>query len=194
MSRILISASALALATLTTASVSAQSPRDEMLLRCLGIENDAARLACFDEVVSSEPSEPAAETPADASDEETEARRFGLPMPSFPSFQRFGGGEREEERDDLETETTEETRILERGDDGDLLRVMMTVSEVTEVGHGTQRFHMANGQVWEAGGGRSLRIPRREPLQAEIRRGVLGGYTMKLNGSGRSIRVRRIDN
>lgn len=179
----------------------AQSQAEDPLIQCIGIEDDAERLACFDRVVRAQAAAPstAADTrveSASVAEAEEETRRFGLPRPSLPSFLRFGGedGERDQAQAEEPYSVGPETQIIERADDGDITMVLMTVAEVTEHGYGTQRFRMTNGQVWEVTGGRSVRIPRHQgPLQAEIRSGLLGGYTLRVNGRGTAVRVRRID-
>lgn len=176
----------------------AQSADQDALMQCLGIENDADRLACFDRVAS-EHAQTSAEAEAVEEEEqeaERESRRFGLPRPSFPSFSLGGlfGGDEEGGGRAVLTEDTPETRILERSDDGDIRRVMMTVGDITTFGHNTLRFHMTNGQIWEVTDGRAVRIPRTQgPLRAEIERGLVGGYLMRLDGRSRAIRVQRID-
>lgn len=201
-----LSAGLITLAIACAPAAIAQSQAEDPLIQCIGIENDAERLACFDRIVraqsaatsaapldGAEAAEAAAEAEAEA---EEETRRFGLPRPSLPAFLRFGSeeGERDQAQTDPAYSVEPETQIIERADDGDVTIVLMTVAEVTEHGYGAQRFRMTNGQVWEATGGRSVRIPRSQgPLQAEIRRGLFGGYTLRVNGRGTAVRVRRID-
>lgn len=198
-----LSAGLITLAIACSPAAFAQSQAEDPLIQCIGIENDAERLACFDRVVRAQSAATPA-TPDDrvqaVSEAEAEAveetRRFGLPRPSLPTFLRFRGegGARDQAQADEPYGVGPETQILERADDGDITMVLMTVAEVTEHGYGTQRFRMTNGQVWEVAGGRSVRIPRRQgPLQAEIRSGLFGGYTLRVNGRGTAVRVRRID-
>lgn len=82
--------------------------------------------------------------------------------------------------------------IVERDDDGNVDRVRMGVDRIRTVGYNTLVFHMDNGQVWRQTDDQRLRIPRnRDDLFAEIRRGSLGSYLLRLNGQGRAVVVRR---
>ena len=209
----------LALGALSAAAAPAQSDdpaAPNPLLQCASIQDDQARLACFDLIArggeAPRPNPGAAGAPvrtgaapsstAAESEAETRARRFGLPAPSDLSFGLFG--DRGEGRPDAfsgletagETETAAvpDVEILEQSRDGDPEKIALVVDRVSTVGYGTQRFHMSNGQVWEVTGGREVRIPRTDgPLRAEVQRGAIGGYLMRLDGRTRAVRVRRVD-
>ena len=81
--------------------------------------------------------------------------------------------------------------ILERTDDGDVFRVEMEIERTRTVGYDTTIFYMTNGQVWRQTDNGSVRIPRNGPNTAEIRRGAMTSYLLRVNGQGRAIRVER---
>lgn len=196
------------LALSASSAAYAQSQDQSGLMRCLGIEIDAERLACFDRVAreqaeaarSGESSQAAGQA---ETEEETATRRFGMPRPAFPEFSlpSLSVGRRDSGAELMTGETGSgapvvhaETEILERAENGDIDRVMMTIDRISTHGYNTKRFHMTNGQVWEVTDGMRFWVPRGDNvLRAEIRRAGAGGYFLKINGEGRAIRVQRID-
>ncbi|WP_323762537.1 hypothetical protein [Maricaulis sp.] len=81
--------------------------------------------------------------------------------------------------------------ILERDHDGDVFRVEMEIERTRTVGYNTTVFYMTNGQVWRQTDTTRVRMPRGEGHTAEIRRGAMTSYLLRINGSGRAIRVER---
>ncbi|OLF72345.1 hypothetical protein AWH62_10970 [Maricaulis sp. W15] len=81
--------------------------------------------------------------------------------------------------------------IVERTDDGDVFRVEMMIERTRTVGYNTTVFHMTNGQVWRQTDTGRVRIPRGDGHTAEIRRGAMSSYLLRINGEGRAIRVER---
>ncbi|MFY0637009.1 hypothetical protein [Maricaulis maris] len=81
--------------------------------------------------------------------------------------------------------------ILERDDDGDVFRVEMEIERTRTVGYNTTVFYMTNGQVWRQTDTTRVRMPRGEGHTAEIRRAAMTSYLLRVNGSGRAIRVER---
>lgn len=81
--------------------------------------------------------------------------------------------------------------ILERDDDGDVFRVEMEIERTRTVGYDTIVFYMTNGQVWRQTDSTRVRPPRGDGHTAEIRRGAMTSYLLRINGSGRAIRVER---
>jgi len=82
--------------------------------------------------------------------------------------------------------TTKATRINE---------VILIISRTKTIGYNKTRFFMENGQVWEQTDSRTVRIPKvRNNIanKAEIQKASLGSFLLRVNGSGRAIRVRRV--
>jgi hypothetical protein len=83
-------------------------------------------------------------------------------------------------------------QILERNEDGDVERVVMNIERTRVVGYNTTIFYMENGQVWRQIDSDRVRMPRNtDNLTAEVRRGAMGSYLLRIDGAGRAIRVRR---
>lgn len=69
-------------------------------------------------------------------------------------------------------------------------RISLGVSVIDRGADGVS-FTMANGQVWKQSDTRQLGGFRKGPWTAEIRKGMVGGYSLSLNGSA-SIKVKRV--
>jgi len=68
----------------------------------------------------------------------------------------------------------------------------MRIEGIRTVGYGTSVFYMENGQVWKQTDDGRVRVPRnQDDLTAEIRRGAMSSYLLRINGEGRAIRVER---
>lgn len=82
--------------------------------------------------------------------------------------------------------------IIARDDDGSVDAVRMRIVRTRTVGYNTTLFYMENGQVWRQLDDDRVRMPRGDDdVYAEIRRGAMDGYLLRINGRGRAIRVRR---
>ena len=206
------------LTALVAAPTLAQDNTRDALIACRGESDSLARLVCYDRIVDqmSRDSEfgQRESRVADAAGAAAEAapeRRRLIPRVRFPGF-----GNRDEERavaeadrgDDAvaefgsrpvrepslaESDITDESQVVERNRDGTPDTVRMPIASYRVVGLGTHIFTMENGQVWRQTDERSVRIPRGD-IYAEISEAALDSYMMRINGQGRSIRVRRIDN
>ena len=76
----------------------------------------------------------------------------------------------------------------------ELDEVVYDLREIRTLGYKTQRFVLANGQVWDQIDRKSLRLPRSfdpEGKTVEIRRAAMGSYMLRIDGKGAAIRVRR---
>ncbi|WP_417486105.1 hypothetical protein [Maricaulis sp.] len=87
--------------------------------------------------------------------------------------------------------TESSVAITERTDDGEVFRVEMQIERTRTVGYNTTVFYMTNGQVWRQTDTDRVRVPRGDNLIAEIRRGAMTSYLLRINGRGRAIRVER---
>ncbi|MEP3072588.1 hypothetical protein [Maricaulis sp.] len=84
-----------------------------------------------------------------------------------------------------------EVRVVERDRDGNVDTVTMRIDRTRVVGYDTTVFYMANGQVWRQVDDGEVRLWGNGPHFAEIRRGAMGSYLLRIDGDGRAIRVRR---
>jgi hypothetical protein len=85
----------------------------------------------------------------------------------------------------------EEIRVVSRDNDGGVDIVTMRIERMRTVGYNTTLFYMSNGQVWRQTDNGDVRVWGDGPHFAEISRAALGSYQLRINGGGRSIRVRR---
>lgn len=93
---------------------------------------------------------------------------------------------------DAATAAATDVQILDRGSDGNVDRVMMQISRTRVVGYNTTIFYMENGQVWRQTDDLTVRMPRNtEGVTAEIRRGAMSSFLLRVNGRGRAIAVER---
>jgi hypothetical protein len=85
-----------------------------------------------------------------------------------------------------------EVEILERREDGQVFRVTMRIERTRVSGYNTTVFYMENGQVWRQTDDIRVRMPRNmDNVTAEIRRGAMSSYLLRVNGQGRAIAVER---
>ena len=74
-------------------------------------------------------------------------------------------------------------------------KINVELVRTEQFGSGRTRFFLANDQVWEQSEGGSVHIPNERDGRVNsvaIRRGLMGTYLLRVNGKGRSVRVRRI--
>lgn len=136
---------------------------DSGLLRCRGLSDPAARLACYDALVPVAAPVPAPRAPAQTAPSapapEVQPDRFGLKTPSTETVQA------------IDSHIPGEFRGWEPG----------------------SRIKLANGQVWEVNdGSRGALAPVVDP-KVRVQRGVLGSFYLEIEGLNRSPRVKRIE-
>lgn len=173
------------------------------VLECANIQDNAERLACYDERVGAlrtgvQTGEiVAVDRPAV---EAIERDGFGLSLPSLPRLTLgvFSGGSDSAAastaaaRGISTAENASGVEIVERGDDGQIDRVLMTIARVDSISPNQYRFTMENGQVWtQVEAGRALSTRRLPGSQAEIRRAAMGSFLLRIDGQGRAMRVSR---
>lgn len=113
---------------------------------------------------------------------EEEATLFGIPIP----FTR---------KDAFNQQTDTNGVKIERNSDGNVDAIMAAVREWSLTGDGMMIVVLENGQVWRQTDGAPLRL-RDDPANpniARISRAALGSFMMTVNGSAKSIKVRRVD-
>ncbi len=144
------------------------------LAACRAIGGNAERLACFDK---------AAAALLSAKDDgqvvildregmrRAKRRVFGFQLPRLGLF---GDG-----RDD---EGKGEPEVKE---------IDSTITRVVAAGGGTYILGLADGSTWQTTEGRTNFVPRRdEAVKIEV--GILGSYNLKVAGSNRSVKAKRV--
>ena len=104
--------------------------------------------------------------------ETNDNRGFGLP--------KIGNLFKNDPKSGLETEANEASFILKT---------------TSEFGYKKTRFHLANGQVWDQIDSNRIKISRPKNEQANsvtIEKAALGSFTLRINDTGKKIRVRRV--
>lgn len=77
----------------------------------------------------------------------------------------------------------------------DIKSVTLDIKKTAEFGYKKTRFFFDNGQVWEQIDNTKVRIPKVRngtPNQAKISKGAIGSFLLRVNESGKAIRVRRV--
>ena len=152
----------------TSSAAVAQSnddePRQKALRECVTLESDAARLACFDAVMSGD-NEPSEEIRA-AREQETR-ENFGL----------------------SQTEVRER-----RGDPTPEVEVAVNsaVTATRKEPDGSTTFALANGQVWRTTKAGNMRYELKRGDQVTLREGLIGGYRLEVSGRRGIMGVERI--
>ena len=149
---------------------------------CAGITDNAARLVCFDEAVSSLKQVEAAGGVAivnRAEIERAEKEAFGLRNPSLSSVAQSARAS-----SSPVTATAQNTVAVDK--------VTLPVKSVKKGLDGRYRFTMQNGQVWRQTD--EIRLPAigRGPWQAEIRKAAIGTFLLKLDNRT-AVRVKRVE-
>lgn len=172
--RVISSIAALFLITPSSwaADVPANSPL-AAVYACRSIDNDAARLACFDQAVAVvQKKEISQEIVAvdSVKAKDINRRAFGLPSMSLPKL-----------------------GLPDFGSSAKIDNVTLAVSRIYSFRR-TYRLEMENGDIWEITGGDLKRAPKGD-LTAEIRAKSLGSYKMTLISPSRkyrNLKVKRI--
>lgn len=167
---------------------------DEMLEECVAIDDDAARLACYDEAVgrddyldrrpaptlSGETSQlpPAREVPPPA----PAARPVEQPVAEPGRVAATPARAAQKPADDfgLEQQRDDEKKFIRSRLDGEFTGWS-----------GRTLFRLENGQVWRQSEPGRFRTQMDRPL-ITIERGVFNSYRLKVEGLNRSVRVKRV--
>lgn len=184
---ILMAASALSGLAGAAAAQDTAPPTDmAALFACQTKIDDAARLLCFDAAVSTLAATKV-ETRVTLSRDQVktlEQDAFGFNLPSLKQMRGlFGSGK----SDDADARPDKE-------DTKPLNRVTLEVERWETFNRGRYRFYLTNGQVWSQTESDSLSRPRAGKngvIEIEIRKASFGSFLLKVNGKGRSVRVRR---
>lgn len=165
---------------------------------CREITGPMERLACYDQAVGllqSAQESGEVVTISKTRVEEIRKDSFGLTIPSLPEPGRLSGN----------TSETGETVTIDHGAKATVERRVPQTENMNEIelligktgtfGYNKTRFFFTNGQVWEQVDSTRVRIPkvRNNKLNTGvIQKAAMGSYLMRINGSGRAVRVRRV--
>lgn len=171
----------------------------DALFACQTELDDALRLACFDQAVNTlQAASTSGDLVAISRDdvEDVERDAFGFNLPSLPRLRGILGLGKPDSSPDNEVEANSANSSNPEPNAEPLDRVMLQVDRWETFNRGRYRFHLTNGQVWIQTESDSLRRPRKDEngvLHVEIRKASFGSFLLKVNGKGRSIRVRRVE-
>lgn len=155
-----------------------EAPLDKVYA-CAGITDGTQRLACFDSAVAGLKQ---AETSGGLAIvnreqiEKAETEAFGLAAPTLSALAESARAR--------STPSTEKPKALDR--------VTFPVKSVTKGPDGKYRFIMENGQEWRQTDGMKLTSLGKGPWQAEIRKGAMAGFMLKLDDRT-AVRVKRVE-
>ena len=161
-------AAALMAAAPALAQPTQANPGLQAVFDCRAISDSAARLACFERSVGALQTALAAREVVVVDREQARAARreaFGFSLPSLNIFDRVKGGEELEE-------------------------VTLTVASASQDG-ALWTVRMTNGQVWRQTQAAPGYIRIKSGAKAELRRGLLGSFFMKVDGRS-GIRAERV--
>lgn len=198
-------------------SPSAGSESASAFMACKAIEENDARLACYDAAAKGSPTAapaplqaPGASLSGDAALKAREAalaeREASLKAREAELAARSTDPEKEAtffgislgspgKPDEFSRSASLPNQQVERDEDGAVEAITSELSEWSKDALGRVTVVLANGQVWRQSEGDELRIAKdpEKPHVARIERGAIGSFTLKINESNRLVKVRRID-
>lgn len=173
---------AIAVIALAAQPAFAQDAPLDKVYACAAKTDNAERLACYDAAVAGlkqAQTSGGVAVVARSQIEAAEKEAFGLSQPSLSELARSAN------------KMPATPGAAAAPPPQELDRVTMTVKALERRPDGTYRFTMENGQVWEQIDGNELGKTLRAPVTAEIKKGAIGSYMLKV-GDRASVRVRRI--
>jgi hypothetical protein len=144
---------------------------DTALLRCRGIPDSSARLACYDALVVTPAEVRAVDTPQGKPPVQPESRAAPQ-APKQQATEQFGMEQKARKEDTLET-------------------IESYIPGAFEGWKPRTRFALANGQVWQISDD-SARVHYIDNPKVSIRRGALGSFYLEIEGTNISPRVKRL--
>ena len=142
---------------------------------CASIEDDAGRLACYDNAVGRlKAAEDAGEVATITREEVEQVKRdsFGFSIPALPklALPKLGGGD----------------------DDGQIDEIQQAVVNARTNPYKKVIITLDNGQVWEQTDSTRIYLSKKKPPQmAKIKSAAVGSFKMKLD-NGRTFRAKRV--
>lgn len=172
--------------------------------KCRDIESDSERLACYDTAVNRlEDAQKSGDVVALSKSEVEKVERdaFGFNIPSLPKLGKLFGSKKDKKDENSSTassdpaEPSKNVKIKTKDLESDINSVNLEIQKTTTFGRDKTRFFFVNGQVWEQIETTKIRIPKVRggvPNTAQIEKGMMGSYYLRVNGKGRAVRVRRV--
>ncbi len=170
-----------AVIALCAAPAFAQDAPLDKVYACAPKTDNAERLACYDAAVAGLRQAMSTGGVAVVNRSQIEAAEkeaFGLSQPSLSELARSAN-------------KTPAPTGATAAPPPELDRVTLTVKALERRPDGTYRLTMENGQVWEQIDGNELGKTLKAPVEAEIKKGAIGSYILKV-GNSSAVRVRRI--
>lgn len=178
--------SIVAITGLLSANVYAQTSPQAALTKCASIEQDDARLACFDRLVHSEHAQsappahkPAAPAPAPTQSKDTTAQPMNSEMPEPPTASTHKS--RPVTEFGMEAQRQREQAVDE---------ISATITHVAKDPRGKYIITLDNDMVWKQQDTDYFR-PKKGDL-ATVERGALGVFYFAVESSNRRIKVKRL--
>lgn len=175
------------LLTITASSTVFASQKSSEVEKCVSVENDIARLLCYDTLfgrVSANQAKVVEKTtvmPQEATSQTLLLPKADkvIPPPKKPV-------ETVSVAEDFGAEQLKKEEVEEGPSE-----IQATISTIVENSRGLRTFTLANGQKWREK--ESSRLKVKEGQEVTIKKGTFSAYFMKKEGSNRTIRVRRIN-
>lgn len=147
---------------LVTLPVGEAATEDDPYLKCADVKKSKRRLECYDTVLKA--LHPAMFKKIEAATKKEQREDFGAPTPAAGS------------------KDSEKLKLLK-----------VVIVDFSRTSHGKWVLTTEGGQIWRQADNQGLSpfAPKR-PFNASIKRGALGSYYLVIEGSKRSIRVKRL--
>jgi hypothetical protein len=156
------------------------------LYACRQIADVAARAACYDNAVDAlQVAESSGKVVVvDAAKVENLRRdAFGFELPSLPALTSV--------LPSLSLSTLVGERSEGAGGSGEMREASLDITSIETDIRGNRVFSMANGQVWREMNASGAWTPKQGPMVAEIKKGAVGSFLLRVNGKGVAFRVMR---
>lgn len=170
----------LVLGLIAAPAVAQEAPLDR-IYACTGVAESAARLACFDAATAALKAADAAGGVAvvdRAKIVQAQKEAFGLAAPTLSSIAESSSSST------AAAAKVEKPKALDK--------VTLKVKSVEKGSDGHYRFTMEDGQVWRQTDSIKLLAIGKGPWIAEIRKGALGSFLLKLDNRT-AVRVKRVE-
>jgi hypothetical protein len=165
------------------------------LQKCRTLSDTSQKAACYDIAMDRLEADRAANKISIITGTQIEGLQrdaFGFNLPSLPRL-RLGRALGTPGKNALsDAQDTKAGKILKKSKSGEVLRVAYTVSRVSILPNGRKRIYLTDGQVWEQVGSDAPRFRGSAPYKVQIKKASMGSYLLAVEGSRRTVRIRRI--